>query len=209
MDSAAGPSGVFPSVVQTYSPRARAHARYRACRPAHCRQARRRPGSRAALRPIQAQTVPRGRSQALSKPHSTCALPSAGSCCPQRWHRHLPEAPAVPVRGAKGASGGRLISAFSANFGPITLPSCCTQAPSLPDGTNPIHAILASLPGPRPASCTAELALENAFAITTHGSSRNKHLHAQCNDHGLRCRYVMAAQYVERAAFLLAPQRTA
>ena len=95
------------------------------------------------------------------------------------------------------------------SFGPITLPSCCTQAPSLPDGTNPIHAILASLPGPRPASCTAELALENAFAITTHGSSRNKHLHAQCNDHGLRCRYVMAAQYVERAAFLLAPQRTA
>ena len=92
------------------------------------------------------------------------------------------------------------------SFGPITLLSCCTQAPSLPDGTNPIHAILASLPGPRPASCTAELALENAFAITTHGSSRNRHLHAQCNDHGLRCRYVMAAQYVERAAFLLAPQ---
>ena len=107
-----------PSVVQTYSPRARAHARYRACRPAHCRQARRRPGSRAALRPIQAQTVPRGRSQALSEPHSTCALPSAGSCCPQRWHRHLPEAPAVPVCGAKGASGGRLISAFSAVLRP-------------------------------------------------------------------------------------------
>ena len=72
-------------------------------------------------------------------------------------------------------------------------PNRTAPAPSLPDATDPIHAILASLPGPIPASCTAVLALQNAFAITTQGSARNKYLHAQCNDHGLRCRYVMAA----------------
>eukprot|EP00964_Phaeocystis_antarctica_P071221 scaffold43418_cov60-Phaeocystis_antarctica.AAC.3 len=71
-------------------------------------------------------------------------------------------------------------------------PNRTAPAPSLPDATDPIHAILASLPGPIPASCTAVLALQNAFAVTTQGSARNKYLHAQCNDHGLRCRYVLA-----------------
>jgi hypothetical protein len=73
---------------------------------------------------------------------------------------------------------------------------------SVPSPFDPIHGVLDAAEPPS-ATCTAELALQHVFAITTLESSRNANLRHQCTQAGLRCRYVPAVRANELAVMRL------
>ena len=83
----------------------------------------------------------------------------------------------VPPRGAKQTAQ--------------RLRSTAERQTSLPDASDPVHAVLASIAQGAP--CTTEAALQNAFTITTLESRRNPRLQRECGAHSvLRCRFIAA-----------------